>query len=41
MDWSWGDGALVSGPAEALLMGINRRDVSAELSGEGVSQLPS
>ncbi len=41
MDWSWGDGALVSGPAEALLLGINRRDVSSELTGDGVSKLPN
>ena len=40
IDWSWGDGALVRGPAEALLMGINRRDTSAELTGDGVSDLP-
>ena len=40
MDWSWGEGALVSGPAEAILMGINRRDVSAELTGDGVAKLP-
>lgn len=42
IDWSWGDGALVSGPAEALLLGINRRlDVRDELTGDGVTQLPS
>lgn len=40
MDWSWGDGALVSGPAEAILMGLNRRDMSAELTGDGVAKLP-
>ena len=40
MDWSWGDGALVSGPAEAILLGINRRDMSAELTGDGVAKLP-
>lgn len=40
IEWSWGDGALVSGPAEAILMGINRRDMSAELTGEGVVKLP-
>ncbi len=40
MDWSWGDGALVSGPAEAILMAINRRDMSAELTGDGVAKLP-
>ena len=41
MDWSWGSGADVSGPAEAILMGINRRDMSAELTGDGVSKLPT
>ena len=41
MDWSWGDGELVSGPAEAILMGLNRRDMSAELTGDGVAKLPS
>lgn len=40
LDWSWGSGKLVSGPAEAILMGINRRNVSAELSGDGVADLP-
>jgi len=41
IDWSWGSGDLVSGPAEAILMGLNRRDVSADLTGEGVSSLPT
>ncbi len=41
MDWSWGQGAEVRGTAEAILMAINRRDVSADLEGEGVSKLPS
>lgn len=41
IDWSWGDGDLVSGPAEAILMGINRRNVAADLTGEGVAKLPS
>lgn len=40
MDWSWGEGALVSGPAEAILLAINRRDMSAELTGDGVAKLP-
>lgn len=40
LDWSWGDGSLVSGPAEAILLGLNRRDMSAELTGDGVSKLP-
>lgn len=42
IDWSWGDGAVVSGPAEALLLAINRRGaVHAELTGDGVAKLPS
>ena len=41
MDWSWGDGALVSGPAEAILMALNRRDVGSELTGDGVARLPT
>lgn len=41
MDWSWGEGKLVSGPAEAVLMGINRRDTRSELTGDGVSALPT
>ena len=41
MDWSWGEGALVSGPAEAILMAVNRRDTSADLTGDGVAKLPS
>lgn len=40
MDWSWGSGDLVSGPAEAILMAVNRRNVRAELTGEGVAKLP-
>lgn len=39
--WSTGDGDLVRGPAEAILLGINRRDMSAELTGDGVAKLPS
>lgn len=41
LDWSWGEGKLVSGPAEAILMGINRRDTRSELTGDGVSDLPT
>ena len=41
IDWSWGSGELVSGPADALLLGINRRDVSDRLDGPGVASLPS
>lgn len=40
IDWSWGSGDLVSGPAEAILMGINRRDTRSELTGDGVAKLP-
>lgn len=40
MDWSWGSGDLVSGPGEAILMAINRRDSRSELTGPGVSKLP-
>lgn len=40
MDWSWGAGDLVSGPAEAILMSINRRDARSELDGPGVAKLP-
>ena len=41
IDWSWGSGADVRGTGEAILMAINRRNVSSELEGSGVSQLPS
>jgi len=41
MEWSWGDGALVSGSAEAILLAVNRRDTSADLTGDGVASLPS
>jgi len=40
MDWSWGEGKLVSGPAESILMSINRRDAASELTGDGVADLP-
>ena len=40
IDWSWGEGKQVSGPAEAILMAINRRDTRSELTGDGVSSLP-
>ena len=40
MDWSAGDGALVSGPAEAILLAIANRPIALrELSGEGVEML--
>lgn len=41
LDWSWGEGDLVRGTGEAVLLGINRRDVASELEGEGVPKLPS
>ena len=41
LDWSWGEGKVVSGPAEAILMGINRRDTRSELTGDGVPDLPT
>lgn len=40
VDWSAGDGALVSGPAEAILMAVTNRPIALrELSGEGVEML--
>lgn len=41
VEWSWGEGKLVSGTAEAILMGINRRDVKGDLTGDGVADLPT
>jgi uncharacterized protein (TIGR03083 family) len=42
LDWSWGDGAEVSGPARAVLSGVlGRRDAVAELGGEGATLLAS
>jgi hypothetical protein len=41
LDWSSGSGALVSGPGEAILMTMLRRDVSSELTGDGVATLVS
>lgn len=38
-DWSFGSGATVEGPAEALIMGLAGRPVSADLSGDGVAML--
>lgn len=40
LDWSWGSGELVSGPADALLCAVNGRDVRDELTGPGVDSLP-
>jgi len=38
-DWTHGDGELISGTEEALLLGINRRPVDDELTGGGLSTL--
>lgn len=39
-DWSYGDGALVEGPSEALAMAVSGRAVAlAELAGDGVREL--
>jgi uncharacterized protein (TIGR03083 family) len=39
-DWSYGEGALVRGPAESLIMAINGRKVALdELEGDGVATL--
>jgi uncharacterized protein (TIGR03083 family) len=36
VDWSWGDGPVVRGPGEALLMAmLGRSQAAADLSGEG------
>ncbi len=40
-DWTQGDGPLVRGTSEALLLAMNGRDVSAELEGDGVELLSS
>ncbi|MCY4134649.1 MAG: maleylpyruvate isomerase family mycothiol-dependent enzyme [bacterium] len=40
MDWSVGDGALVSGPAEAILLAVTNRPIAlSELSGDGAEML--
>jgi uncharacterized protein (TIGR03083 family) len=42
LDWSWGSGPEVSGPAEALVMTVlGRRAALADLSGAGVRTLAS
>lgn len=41
VDWSWGEGELISGPAESILMAITRRDTTDELTGAGVATLKS
>ncbi len=37
IDWSSGDGAEISGPAEAIMMGLANRPLGAELGGEGLT----
>jgi uncharacterized protein (TIGR03083 family) len=40
MDWTWGEGAEISGPGEALLMAVNGRDQALlDLSGAGLEAL--
>lgn len=40
LDWSWGDGPLVRGPAEAVLLGLTGRPAAlADLTGDGVPEL--
>ncbi|NND73500.1 MAG: maleylpyruvate isomerase family mycothiol-dependent enzyme [Ilumatobacter sp.] len=39
LDWSHGDGELVKGAGEALLLAMTRRDVYDELEGDGVATL--
>ena len=40
VDWSAGEGALVSGPAEAILLAVNNRPIAlSELSGDGIEML--
>jgi len=42
VDWSWGDGPIVTGPAEALLMTmLGRRQPLPELAGEGAPTFAS
>ena len=38
LSWSYGDGPEISGPAEALMMGLADRPVLDELSGEGLER---
>ena len=40
IDWSWGDGAVLTGTAEALLLAINGRNLDSELDGVGLAKLP-
>lgn len=40
LDWSWGEGPVVRGPGEAVLMAIlGRTDALGDLRGDGVEQL--
>lgn len=39
-DWSHGDGAIVSGSGEALLLALNARDARSEITGDGIGLLP-
>ena len=40
VDWSWGDGAEVTGPGEAIFMALlGRRQALADLRGPGVTEL--
>ena len=42
VDWSAGEGALVSGPAEAILLTVSNRPIALrDLSGDGVEKLGS
>ncbi len=36
-DWSFGEGAVITGTREALMMGLAARPVLEDLSGEGLS----
>ena len=40
LDWSWGTGEVVSGPADAILLAVNGRATRVELTGPGVDSLP-
>ncbi len=42
VDWSWGDGPVIEGPGEALLMAmLGRSDAFADLSGAGLDRFRS
>ena len=38
-DWRFGSGAMVEGPAEAIIMALAGRPVASDLEGEGVAIL--